>query len=72
MQSIKIDNKKLAENDQQFADALVEDCVTKERSRCNFNRREAEKTVYFAHVWGGGDRFGWGFLLDIVRFVEWK
>lgn len=50
MQSIEIGNKKLAVNNQQFADALVEDCVAKKRFRRNFNRREVEKIVYFAHV----------------------
>lgn len=50
MQSIKIGNKKLAVNDQQLANALVEECVTKKRFRSNTNRREAEKTILCAYL----------------------
>jgi hypothetical protein len=50
MQSIKIGNKKMSINDQQLANAVVEEYVIKKRVRHNFNGREEEKTEYFAHV----------------------
>lgn len=48
MYSIKIGNEKFAINDEQLADAVVEECRTKKKFRST--RIDAEETAYFAHV----------------------
>jgi hypothetical protein len=47
---IKIGNIKMAINDEQLANEVVEEYFTKKRHKRNLNKREAEKTTYFIHV----------------------
>jgi len=48
--SIKVGDKKLLLNDQQLANALLEECALIEKYIYNSNKREAEKATCIMHV----------------------
>ena len=47
---IKVGNKELVLNDQQLANAVLEECAIKEKYMHNPNKREAEKATYIMHI----------------------
>lgn len=52
MYSIQFHNKKVEINDQELANAIVEEVKidSRKRARLNLRRKEAQEIVYFAHI----------------------